>query len=156
MTRVPRDFEKLKTEMRFLSITDLERSLDGSDEKFFEYFFVLYHCSPSDQAGINHLRDQLRERYPKKVIAIGRHFVLMGEAAVLALCAYFQALAVDTTSAEDFRSYASERLLAIKLKHDRSQALPYPIDLTEGQLYRDEQLEFLACVAISNGQISQR
>jgi hypothetical protein len=139
--------------LRFMSTATLERGLDGSEERFADYYFAIYHCSPDEPAGINERRVQLRHEFPTKAIPVGKRFVLQGEPAFLALAAYYQALINDETSANDFRSYMSERLNAIIGAHRDSQSLPIPIDLTEGQLSNDQHLELLTCIAISNGQI---
>jgi len=47
--------------------------------------------------------------------------------------------------------YYSLQLDRVKTIHAESQTIP--IDLTEGQLAHDEQLEFLACLAIANGHV---
>ena len=127
--------------------------LDGSEERFAAYFFAIYHCSADERAGINERREQLRQEFPTKAIPVGQRFVLAGEAAFLALAAYYQALISCETSADNFRAYSNERLDAIKIAHRNSQSLPIPIDLMEGQLSQDRGLEFLTCIAISNGQV---
>jgi hypothetical protein len=140
--------------MIFHSTTALESRLDGSDQSFARYFFALYHCSPDEQAGINELREQLRLKHPTKCVSVGQRFVLTGKAAYQALAAYYRALSEAETLGDDFRGYAAERLAAITKAHRDSQALPVPIDLTEGQLAQDFRLELLTCVAIHNGQVS--
>jgi hypothetical protein len=141
------------SDLRFMSTATLESGLDGSEERFAIYFFAIYHCSPDEPAGINERREELRRAFPGKVIPFGKRFVLAGEAAYLALAAYYKALAVCETLTDDFRSYASQRLDEITGAHRDSQSLPIPIDLTEGQLSQDRRLEFLTSVAISNGQV---
>jgi hypothetical protein len=143
-------------DFRFMSTAALERSLDGSEEQFAAYYFAMYHCSPNEPAGINEYREQLRQKFPTKAIQVGKHFVLTGEAAYLALAAYYQALIDCETLKDDFRAYASERFDAITNAHRDSQSLPVPIDLFEGQLSQDFRLEFLTCIAIYNGQVVLR
>ncbi len=139
--------------LRFASTAALERALDGTDACFGRYFFALYHCTLNEPAGIHDLRQQLRQRFPDKVTPVGDRFVLAGEAAFLALAGYHRALVECETLPDDFRAYAAERLAAITETHRKSQALPVPIDLTEGQLAQDKRLEFLTCVALDNRQI---
>ena len=139
--------------LRFMSTAAMERGLEGSEERFAAYFFAIYRCSPDEPAGINERREQLRQEFPSKAIPVGQHFVLAGEAAYLALAAYYQALIICETLTDDFRAYARERLDAITTAHRNSQSLPVPIDLMEGQLSQDFRLEFLTCIAISNGQV---
>jgi hypothetical protein len=137
----------------FVSTAAMERGLDGSEERFADYFFSIYHCSPDEPAGINELREQLRQAHPTKVIQVGQRFVLSGQAAYLALVSYYQALSVSETLKDDFRTYARECLDRVTEVHHQSQSLPIPIDLTEGQLNEDHRVEFLTCIALRNGQV---
>lgn len=139
--------------LRFISTKALEQAIDGSDESFNRYFFAVYHCGPDEQSGIRSLRHQLRAQSPSMATDIGRHFVLAGSAAYLALSAYHEACINADTLPTEFREYMRERLAAITERHNASQSLPVPIDLTEGQLSHDERLEFITCIAISNGQV---
>lgn len=139
--------------LRFISTKTMEHRLDGSDERFAEYYFAIYHCSPDGPAGINEYREQLRQQFPENVTLVGRHFVLGGEPAYLALSAYYHSMMNATTLSSEFREYMSECLERITTKHRKSQSLPVPINLLEGQLAHDPRLEFLTCVAIENGQI---
>ncbi|NYH20093.1 hypothetical protein [Paraburkholderia bryophila] len=140
-------------DLRFMSTAAMERGLDGSEEYFANYFFAIYHCSPDEPAGINELREQLRQTHPTKVIQVGQRFVLSGQAAYVALASYYQALSACETLKDDSRVYARECLDRVTDVHHQSQSLPVPIDLTEGQLSQDPRLEFFTCVAISNGQV---
>ena len=145
------------TDLHFYSTAALERGLDCDkdqfENRFAAYFYALYHCAPDDLAGINKLRERLREQFPTKVISFGRRFVLMGEAAFRALTAYHHALAGAETLSEEFRAYSAEQVREITEKHRNSKSLPVPIDLTEGQLSQDFRLELLTCIAIRNRQI---
>jgi hypothetical protein len=139
----------------FQSIAALERGLDGGEERLAAYFFAIYHCGPDERepGGITERREQLRKQFPAKAIPVGKHFVLQGEPAWLALAAYYQALSACETLGDEFRAYAKERLDDCIKAHRDSQLLPIPIDLTEGQLASDPRLEFLTCVALRNGQV---
>jgi hypothetical protein len=128
---------------------------DGSEERFADYFFAIYRCSPDKfgpEDGVNEHRNKLREEFPAKAITIGRRFVLFGQPAWLALAAYYQALTLGTPR-DDFRVYAKERLDDVTKAHRDSQSLAMPIDLSEGQLAGDRRMEFLTRLALSNGQI---
>jgi hypothetical protein len=138
----------------FNSVASLERGLDGSEERFAEYYFALYQCSPDEPAGINLYRQQLRDQYPNSVVAVGNRFILTGQSAWLALAAYYQALIAAETLSEEFRAYAKEQLERFTEAHRNSQALPVPIDLMEGQLATDDRLGLLTCIALRNGQVS--
>lgn len=144
---------KTRSRYLFASTASLERALDGTDKAYEQYYFALYHCSPNEPAGINQYREQLRQSYPKKTVAIGSHFVLWGEPAFQALTWYYEQLFSCSTLPEDFRAYASRRLGEITDKHQKSQGLPASIDLSEGQLSEDPALTFYACLALDNRQI---
>jgi hypothetical protein len=137
--------------LRFISTKAMEHRLDGSDERFAEYFFAIYHCSPDEPAGINDYREQLRQQYPEQATPVGKYFVLSGEPAYLALSAYYRGMRNATSLSDEFREYMGECLERVTEKHRKSQALS--INLLEGQLAHDPRLEFLTCVAIENGQI---
>jgi len=140
----------------FYSTAALERGLDGSDARYSDYIFAMYHCRPEEPAETNQRREHLRSTFPTKVLQTGSQFVLVGEAAYLSLSSHYQALAACETLSEDYRSYASERLEQITSVHRGSQSLLVPLDLTEGQLSQDPRLEFLACLAVLNGQVRAR
>ena len=152
---VERTSSQPKGGLGFYSTAALERGLDGGDDRYAEYIFAIYHCLPDEHTGVNVRREQLRGTFPEKVVQIGQHFVLVGEPAYLVLSEYYRALAVCETLSEEFRAYANERLDQIGTMHRNSQSLPVPIDLTEGQLSQDRRLEFLTCIALSNGQVRQ-
>jgi hypothetical protein len=140
--------------LRFSSIRVLEANLDGSHEAFQRYYFALYHCSSDDsEAGINILREQLRQKHPELVIQVGDRFVLTGIAAYTALNAYYSALIKDGQFGDEYKKYLSDRLQEINTRSLRSESLPVPIRLTEAQLIHDPQLELLTCVALRNGQV---
>lgn len=140
----------------FASAEALEKELDGSDEAYYRYFFALYHCMPDEDTGINDYRRHLRDQYPRSAVSVGRYFVLWGEPAFQALRSYYYALSIEESLSDEFRVYAKGRQQAIEQRHRLSQALPVPIDLSEGQLCTDERLDFYACLALSNGQIFSR
>jgi hypothetical protein len=139
--------------LRFISTASLERGLDGSYETFYEYFFAIYHCSYAENSGIKERREELSKTYPKNVIRVGDYFVLDGEAAYLALSAYYLALIQADTLSKEYRNYIEERLTEVTSAHNKSQSLPIPINLTEGQLANDMRMELLTCIAIGNGQV---
>lgn len=139
--------------LRFASTVALEQELDGTERAFEEYFFAIYHCSYFVKSGIKERREQLAKFYPNNVIKVGEYFVLDGEAAFSALSSYYQALVEAETLDEEFKEYIAKRLIEIEKAHKSSQSLLVPINLTEGQLSNDKQLNFLTCLAIDNGQI---
>jgi hypothetical protein len=144
-TTVPR-------QLYFHSTAAMERGLDGTEETFARFYWAIYHCSPDEPADLNDRREQLRKQYPDKVVAVGQRFILWGEAAYQALGGYYRAMASGHSS-ESCRKYYSQQFDRIRAVHIDSQSLPIPVDLSEGQLAHDEQLEFLACLAIMNGHI---
>lgn len=139
--------------IRFVSTANLERGLDGSYETFYEYFFAIYHCSYAENSGIKERRLELSKTYPKNVVQVGDYFVLTGEAAYQALRAYYYTLTLTETLSEEYKGYIAKRLEEVKSAYIASQSLPIPIDLTEGQLANDKNMELLTCIAIGNGQI---
>jgi hypothetical protein len=145
--------DQAQARLSFASTKALEASLNGNEESYNRYYFALYQCSPDEHAGINSLREELKRKYPDRVIPVGRHFVLDGEAAFIALSSYYEALTSAETLSEDYRKYIADRLGEVKRIHISSQSLPVPINLTEGQLASDPQLEFLTCVALMRGQV---
>ena len=56
-------------------------------------------------------------------------------------------------ASEEYKGYMVKRLEEITSAHKASQTLPIPVDLTEGQLANDKNMELLTCIAIGNGQI---
>lgn len=145
----------LLSDLVFASTTALEQALDGSERAFQRYFFALYHCSPDEDNDLNTRRTSVQQHYPAKTVKVGRRFVLEGEAAFQVVSAYYQALALHGTP-DAFREYAERRHEVILRKHRSSQSLPVPVDLTEGQLCADPDLDFFACLALSNGQVFPR
>ena len=139
--------------LRFISTAKLELELDGSYEKFYEYFFAIYHCSYAENSGIKERREELAKFYPNNVIKVGDYFVLDGEAAFSALSSYYLALIQAETLSQEYRDYIAERLEEVTSAHKASQSLPIPINLTEGQLANDKRMEMLTCIAIGNGQV---
>ena len=141
------------SKLRFISTASLERGLDGSDEAFAAYFFAIYHCSPDEPAGISKYREQLREAFPDNATRVGRYFVLDGQAAFLALSAYYTAMGNADTLSDELREYMRECVEMVTTKHRRSQSLPVPVNLFEGQLSHDPRLEFFVGMALDNRQI---
>lgn len=139
--------------LRYISTVNLEQELDGSYDKFNEYFFAIYHCSYAEVSGIKERREELANFYPNNVIKVGEYFVLDGEAAFSALTSYYLALIQAETLSDEYRDYIAERLEEVTSAHKASQSLRIPINLTEGQLANDRKMEFLTCIAIGNGQI---
>lgn len=139
--------------LRFVSTASLERGLDGSYETFYEYFFAIYHCSYAENSGIKERRLELSKTYPSNVVAVGDYFVLTGVAAYHALSSYYYTLTLTDTLSDEYKGYMAKRLEEVKSAHIASQSLPIPVDLTEGQLANDKNMELLACIAIGNGQI---
>ncbi|MDR7299259.1 MULTISPECIES: hypothetical protein [Roseateles] len=139
--------------LRFASTNALEETLDGSEEAFARYFFAVYHCKPDESPDLNTRREELRRLHPELAIEVGKRFVLSGEAAFQAVGSYLNALAFAETLSEDYRAYFKQRLEEVAALHRKAQALHEPIHLTEGQLSHDARLEFMACIALSNGQI---
>lgn len=139
--------------LRFVSTASLERGLDGSYETFYEYFFAIYHCSYAEDSGIKERRLELSKTHPNNVVEVGDYFVLTGVAAYHALSSYYYTLTLTDTLSDEYKGYMAVRLEEVKSAHIASQSLPIPVDLTEGQLANDKNMELLTCIAIGNGQI---
>jgi len=139
--------------LRFVCTKTLENELDGSENKFEDYFFALYGCSHKVNWGISELREQLAAKHPNNVIRVGNFFVLDGESAYIALSTYYKALIDASDISEDFCEYFKERLEEITSKHNKSQSLPIPINLTEGELSYDSRVEVFTSIALNYGQV---
>lgn len=144
--------DKTSTKLVYASIKSLEGAID-SEEEFKRYFFSIYHCSPDEDAGINRLRSEIRSQSPDNAVSVGNYYVLWGEPAIKALSWYYTEITKADTLPQEYRDYYAERLIEIAQKHARSQNLPKPIDLSEGQLADDPRMNFLATLALMNGQI---
>jgi hypothetical protein len=152
---IPSNSEAEPLALVFASTVALEQALDGSEEAFRRYYFALYHCLPDEGNDLNARRVSVQRQYPDKSVKVGNRFVLVGEAAFQVVSVYYQALRLHG-SPDAFREHASRRHEDILRKHRASQSLPVPIDLTEGQLCVDPDLDFYACLALSNGQVFLR
>lgn len=139
--------------LRFVSTKLLESELDGSESTFEDYFFSIYRYSYKDGSAVKTLREQLCNEYPNNVIRVGNYFVLEGEAAFLSLSSYYDALINASDIGEDFRVYFEERLAEITKKHNGSQSLRIPINLTEGQLSYDSRVELHTSIALNYGLV---
>jgi hypothetical protein len=142
-----------KGNLRFVSTNALEKELDGSESTFNDYFFAIYRCSHKDNASIKKLREQISNQFPNNAMSVGDDFVLIGEAAYLSLSTYYKALIKSSDIREEFRKYFEECLEQITAKHQQSQSLPIPVNLTEGQLSYDERVELLTSIALNYGQV---
>lgn len=137
----------------FASTAALERALDGDEKDYERYYFALYHCLPDEDNPFNKRRSELIKQYPDKAVPVGRYYVLFGEPACELLRSYYHSLSLEESLPKEFRVYAENMWKQIEEKHRKSQSLPKPIDLSEGQLSEDSTLAFYASLAISNGQV---
>jgi hypothetical protein len=139
----------------FASIPALERALDGTDEAFERYYFALYHCPPDENNQFNAFRDRVSKSHPNDTVSVGTRYVLWGEAAFEVVSHYYSSLA-EVATPDEFRTYAKRRLNEIVRIYQISRNFPEPIDISEGQLSADKELEFFACLALGNKQIVLR
>lgn len=144
--------DETSTKLVYASIKALESAIDSEDE-FKRYFFSIYHCSPDEDAEINRIRSEIRAQSPDSAVSVGRYFVLWGESAIKALSWYYTEITKTDTLPQEYRDYYADRLVEVARKHTRSQNLPKPIELSEGQLADDPRMNFLATLALMNGQI---
>jgi hypothetical protein len=126
-------------EIIYTSPSILERTISTEDD-YRRLHFALYRCSPDDICGINERRKELSIKYPSKTIPCGRYFILIGVAAAEALSAFYYSMHLAETLPEYLRSYYLERFEKIQEMHQRSQSLPTPVDITEGQFGTDKKM----------------
>ncbi len=134
-------------EIFYKSPSLLESSIFTEDD-YRKFHFALYGCAPDEEGGINERRREISIKYPEKTVPCGRYFILTGVAAFEALSAFYYSIHLVETLPEDLRAYYLERFEQIKEMHQRSQSLPVPIDLTEGQFGTDKRMEIYVNEAI--------
>jgi len=135
----------------FASTSDLEAAINTEDD-FRRFYYSMYHSSPDTVSEFTKYREKVREEFPEMAVPVGRYFVLFGEAAYMAVSTYYNALSKQGKP-ENFRLYAEKRALEIEQLHSNSQNLAVPVELSEGQLAEDKNLEFYSLLALSNRQI---
>ncbi len=139
--------------IEYKSPKDQEAELQ-TEEDFHRYFFSLYRCSPTERNEFNNRRNQVRIKYPKMVIPFGSNFILTGQAAYEIMSAYYYSLSLVEGYTKEEKNYYFGRYESVKLMYEKSQSLPVPINLTEGQLGTDEMVAFYFKEAIINRLIS--
>ncbi len=88
------------------------------------------------------------------MIPFGEYFILTGQAAYEIMSTYYYTLSLVTEFSEKEKNYYFDRFNSVKQMHEKSQSLPFPIDMTEGQLGTDENIEFYIKEAIINKLLS--
>jgi len=139
--------------LEYKSPKEQESELNSKDD-FERYFYSLYRCTPSEQNDFNARRNQMRNKYPKLVIPFGAYFILTGQAAYEIMSTYYYTLSLVAEFSEKEKNYYFDRFNSVKQMHEKSQSLPFPIDMTEGQLGTDENIEFYIKEAIINKLLS--
>jgi hypothetical protein len=123
-------------------------------EEFNHFYFNLYRCLPDEECEFNKRRQAIKEKYPDKVIQFGDYYVLNGVAAYEIISAFYYSLSLVEDYEEDVKKYYFKRYEQVKQAHKSAQSLPIPIDLTEGQLGTDSDIEFFVNEAIISRQIT--
>jgi hypothetical protein len=121
-----------------------------TEEDFKRYYYSLYRCLPNEKNDFNNRRNQIRIKYPELVILFGNYFVLTGNAACEVLSTYYYSLSLLEDYNDEEKNYYIERYETVKEKHRKSQSLDVPINLTEGQLGTDNNIEFYVKEAVIN------
>jgi len=140
----------------FLTPAQLEAEM-ASEQDYYGYYYSLYRCLPSDNNELNKRRDQIKERFPQLSINLpfNEFYVLEGVAAYEILSTFYYSLHVDELHdiTTEERKYYLKRFEQVKTAHERSQNLPYPINLTEGQLGTDREMELYYSQMLLNRQL---
>lgn len=122
-----------------------------SDDDFKKYYFSLYRCSPDEDNDFNRRRTGIKNIHPDLSIPVGKYFILLGQAAHEILDLYYYSLSVFEDLDEKSKQYYARRCETVKIKHERARS--FSIDLTEGQLGTDDDIEFYITKAFANNQI---
>jgi hypothetical protein len=139
--------------LEYKSPKQLEAEM-SSYEEFAKFYFNLYRCLPDEDNEFNKRRHSIKEKYPDKVVILGEYYVLFGVAAYEILAAFYYSLFLIEGSDDVEKKYYFRRYERIKEAHNKSQSLPKPIDLSEGQLGTDEDISFFINEAIKSRQIT--
>ncbi len=118
----------------------LEQNLNSMHD-YEKYFFSLYRCFPYDDNDFIKRRNLIREKFPDLVIAFGDYYILTGQAASEVLTTFYYSHTLIDEYDDALKNYFWKRYNSTKEKHQNSQSLPFPINLTEGQLGTDEDIE---------------
>ncbi len=135
--------------LEYMSPKEQEAEL-RTEEDFKRYYYSLYRCLPNEKNDFNNRRNQIRIKYPELVILFGNYFVLTGNAACEVLSTYYYSLSLLEDYNDEEKNYYIERYETVKEKHRKSQSLDVPINLTEGQLGTDNNIEFYVKEAVIN------
>ena len=133
--------------LEYQSPAEMEASV-SDDRSFKKYYFGIYRCSPDEKNEINILRVSVKEKYPDLVIPVGAHFILSGKAACKVLSSYYYSRSLLEDQPQIHAAYYKQRYESVAKRHDDSQSLPKPINLTEGQLATDFDSEFYIKIAV--------
>jgi len=136
----------------YYSPKDLESSI-GDDEDYRRYFYSLYRCSPDEDNDFNRRRNEIADKYPELVVYVGDYFVLTGQAACEILSTYYYSLSIIDDYDRQTKDYYFGRYESVLSYHQRTQSLPFPIILTEGQLGTDSNIGALIHEAVLCGML---
>ena len=136
----------------YLSPKDLEASM-GDDEGYRRFFYSLYRCQPDEANDFNRRRFLIAEKYPALVIDVGDYFILTGQAACEILSTHYYSLSIIEDYDQKIKDYYFGRYEEVLSFHQRTQSLPIPINLTEGQLGTDSNIGALIHEAVLHGML---
>jgi len=136
----------------YLSPKDLEASM-GDDEGYRRYFYSLYRCPPDEVNDFNRRRVSIAEKYPAFVIDVGDFFILTGQAACEILSTHYYSMSIIEDYDQKIKDYYFGRYEEVLSFHQRTQSLPIPINLTEGQLGTDSNIGALIHEAVLHGML---
>jgi hypothetical protein len=124
-----------------------------TEEDYKRYFYSLYRCSPDEKSDFNYRRNAIKEKYPDLVISFGKYFSLQGVAAYEILSSFYYSLSLIEEYDQETQDYYFNRYEEVKDAHESSQSLPFPINLTEGQLGTDHKFNFYLKEMLVNRQL---
>jgi len=137
----------------YRSPAQLESQMN-STEDFHHFYFALYRCSPDENNDFNKRRNEVSLKYPKLVIPFGDYYVLEGNAAAEILATFYHSLTLVDDIEDETKHYYASRYQDVVEKNQSSQSLPFPINLTEGQLGTDRNIQRMVHEAVLCRQLT--
>ena len=139
--------------LEYRSPAQLESQMN-SPEDFRHFYFALYRCSPDEDNEFNKRRTEVSIKYPKLVIPLGNYYVLEGHAASEILSTFYHSLTLCDDIDDEAKSYYVSRYETVIEINRKAQALPIPLNLTEGQLGTDRTIERMVHEAVLCRQLT--
>lgn len=139
--------------LEYRSPRQLESSMNSAED-FHHFYYSLYRCSPDEENDFNRRRNEVSLKYPDLALPFGDYFVLQGNAAAEILSTFYYSLTLVDDIDDEKKKYYSSRYQHVTERNQASQSLPFPLNLTEGQLGTDENMELMVHEAIMSKQIT--